>query len=408
MAKTLPIGKGIYIWAVRDCLAAPGFPKGNPQGIALRLKANDFTHAYVKVANGLNLPGVSYQTVAETRALIEALKAQGLKVYGWAYVLGQSPIAEADKHAEVTKSWGLDGFAADMEGEFDTVYPAWNASIGVAYVSMLRARLPDHAIGLASYRYPKEHPYFPWKQVLPYFDFHNPQVYWQGSHNPVLQLNRSYVELMALKPLPFAPIGSAYTVGGWVPAPSEMIGFLNAARSLNCISASFWELGRIDKYASQLWPPIAAYQWGLPTPPPPPPPTPTQEIITVSERSFTTVDIIIRDWKANPIEGSNTAGVLVDLPVVPVEAKVVKFRLVVAVTSPRGFVSLASGNTGDSRFRLTNMPNVVCPDIDDLNAWPRHYVNDEVLLPEPKKVYMQWDAAGGKIRASIQVQGWST
>jgi hypothetical protein len=336
-----------------------------------------------------------------------------LRVYGWAYVLGQSPTKEADLHAAITKTWGLDGFAADMESEFNTFNLYWNALIGTSYVSRLRSGLPNHVIGLASYRYPKEHPYFPWEKVLPYFDFHNPQVYWQDLHNPIFQLNRSYVELMALKPMPFAPIGSAYTIGGWVPAPFEMTDFLNAAKSLKCISASFWELGRMDKYAQQLWPPIAACKWGLPEPPPPPPivtpppPTPTQEIITVSDREFTTVDIIIRDWKTALIEGSNTSGLLIDLPGVPIEAKVVKFRTVVAVSKGGAFVSLSNGNSGDSRFRFTNMPEAVCPDVNDLEAWPRSNLNDEVLLASSKKVYLQWDAKGGKIRAAIHVQGWS-
>src|SRR3972149_68132 len=143
-----------------------------------------------------------------------------------------------------------------MEGEFDTSAADYNpgvvaakASAAYTYCLALRAYLPATPLALATYRYPSAHPYFPW-QIRAYFDVDMPQVYWEGSTNSSYQVRRSYDEFRQMSPpMPFSPIGSAYKVGTWQATPAQIVEFLDTCRGLAGVeAASFWELGRIDKY----------------------------------------------------------------------------------------------------------------------------------------------------------------
>jgi hypothetical protein len=261
-----PKGKGTYIWAIRDCKGLDG-SRGNHKQIALRLVEHGFSHAYVKIINGLNVPGVNFQTESETKAFCKVLQEHDIDVWGWGYVTGVSPSDEAKKAAAKVKEWHLSGFAADMEGEFDTLDKTTNALKGTAYVQALRANLPDHAIGLSSYRFPNSHPYFPWSQVLQYMDFHNPQVYEWGSSDPITQLKESYRQLTAIRKLPYHPIASAYCFGGWCPTVEQLDQFFTYSKQ-NFPSASYWELGRTDLYWAWLYTPIKNFSWPIVVEPP--------------------------------------------------------------------------------------------------------------------------------------------
>ena len=89
-----------------------------------------------------------------------------------------------------------------------------------------------------------------------------PQVYWLKAHNPGSQLQRCVNEFQAMTPFrPIIPTGPVFRYGEWEPSPSEIIEFVNTARSLNLSAANFftWDYRTI---LSSLWDTIAAYPWG--------------------------------------------------------------------------------------------------------------------------------------------------
>src|SRR3990167_2945202 len=393
-------GKGIWIWAIRDCI-----PNGIPMDIADRLAGDGFSHPVVKIANGTNVPGVDYQGVAETQMMCTRLRERGIRVYGFQYVLGVNPVAEAQAAAKIVKDWNLDGFHADMEGEFDTTIEKFNpitiankAAKADLYCKTLRNLLPNTPLGLASYRYWQSHPYFPW-QIRKYFNVDVPQVYWIPSLNPGWQVQESYRQFHLLPLiLPFSPIGSAYGTA----TPAQIVEFLNVSRSLPGVTgASIWELGRMDKYYPYLYQSLKFYSWPV-AEPPPPKPEPPKENTVVDKSEYLPEDVYFVNGAV--ITGANTSGILLDIPNIPAIAKVVKFRIITVVTKVGAFVALGTGNVSlTSRFRLVGQPQVASP---MLSPDIRDDRQGSVLLTSPNKVYFQWDAKGGQIKYWIIVQGY--
>jgi hypothetical protein len=356
----------------------------------------------VKIANGTNVPGVDYQGVTETRMLCTRLRERGIRVYGFQYVLGVNPIAEAQVAAKIVQEWELDGFHADMETEFDTTTAQFNpitiankAAKADLYCKTLRNLLPNTPLGLASYRYWQSHPYFPW-QIRKYFNVDVPQVYWIPSTNPGWQVQESYRQFHLLPLiLPFSPIGSAYGTA----TPAQIVEFLNVSRSLPGVTgASVWELGRIDKYYPYLYPPLKFYSWPVAQPPPP---EPIKENTVVDKGEYLPEDITIVNGAI--LTGSNTLGAVIMIPGIPSTATVAKIRIITSVENLGSFIGLSNGNTTlGSRFRLVSQPQVVSPVLGDI----RDDRQGSVLLTASNKAYMQWDAKGGKIKYWILVQGY--
>jgi hypothetical protein len=245
--------KGFYIWKIPNC------ENGDPESIALTAYNAGLTHVLIKIANGIY--NYNYDTSTK-KDLIEpvadALHKRNIKVWGWHYVFGDLPIDEAKTAIQQINRLPLDGYMIDAESEYKGKYTPCRI-----FMKELRSALPDFPIALSSFRYPKIHNDLPWKDFLTYCDFNMPQVYWEQSHNPAYQLERSLNEFQTVvEPFrPIIPTGVAYCAGGWCPSSSEIIEFMNQAVSLKMSAVNFWSWDYCRIKLPQLWETIAAFNW---------------------------------------------------------------------------------------------------------------------------------------------------
>ena len=261
----LPQGKGIFLWQI---LRVAG---GDAYQIAKMAAAAQLTHVVIKVADGKY--SYNYSGGADlVPPVVAELRARGIQPWGWQYVYGSDPLAEAKKAVERVKQFNLTGFVVNAEGQFK---PAGMDKVARTYMKELRRGLPSLPIALSSYRYPSVHPDFPFKAFLDFCDFNMPQVYWLAATNPAQQLVRCVNEFQVLKPgQPIVPTGSAFAWGSWTATPEQISEFLSKARQLNLPGANFWEFATAkDSQYHGLWKAIKRFDWatgdpGAPVTPP--------------------------------------------------------------------------------------------------------------------------------------------
>ena len=257
-------GKGYYIWRV---LYTEG---GDAQAILDLMKEANLTHVLVKVAQGtLNYNYDRQRRIDLAAPLIRFLKKEGVVVWGWHYIVGEDPLSEARKAIQRVRELDLEGYIVNAEQEFKR--PGMDVAAR-KYMYELRNALPDTNIALSSYRFPSYHPQFPWKAFLENCDLNMPQVYWEGAHNPDVQLIRSVREFQNYSIYrPIIPTGAAYTADGWKPTPEDALTFLNTVKSLQLPATNFWSWEHCRRAMIPVWDVIRDFPW---------PVTPTDEDIT--------------------------------------------------------------------------------------------------------------------------------
>ena len=249
----VPKGKGFYIWKI------PGCENGDPESIALTAYKAGLTHVLIKIANGIY--NYNYDTSTKEDLIgpvADALHKRNIKVWGWHYIFGDLPKDEAKAAIQQINRLPLDGYTIDAESEYKGKYTPCRI-----FMKELRNALPDFPIALSSFRYPKFHMDLPWKDFLTYCDFNMPQVYWEQSHNPAYQLERSLNEFQTVVE-PFRsiiPTGAVYCAGGWCPSSSEIIEFMNKAVYLKMSAVNFWSWDYCRIKMPHLWETIAAFNW---------------------------------------------------------------------------------------------------------------------------------------------------
>lgn len=270
-----PQGKGILIWQLRGCAG------GNSLDLAGRAKAAGFTWVAIKVQDGVRI----YQEERLAEA-INALKSNGISVWGWGYLYGadwrrsSQARAEAQITIQAVQGYQLAGFLMDAESPYKR---QGSRSWATVYMTTIRTSLPDIPLGLCSYRYPSYHPELPWYEFLSRCDFHAPQVYWQDAHNPGVQLRRSVSELSGLRDLPIVPIGAAYSEHGWTPTDTDLKEFADTAKDLQLPGLAWWSWQHAETEASR-WTTISNIQWGNQPPPEPPPALTLEERVARLEK----------------------------------------------------------------------------------------------------------------------------
>ncbi|MEW5873295.1 MAG: nuclear transport factor 2 family protein [Chloroflexota bacterium] len=258
-------GKGFYIWRVLRCEA------GDVNAVANLASQCGLSHILVKIADGSSSYNVN-TTTGEDYALelVQALRERNIACWGWHYVYGYEPLAEADIAIQRIQELGLDGYTVDAEAPYKEPGRDEDAR---QFLTRLRQVLGSFPIALSSYRFPTYHPQFPFEAFLEQVDTNMPQMYWVGAHNPAEQLQRCLSEYENLTPFrPIMPTGSAYLQGDWQPTPADIQEFLNAARALNMTAANFWEWANCRQNLPEIWDAICAFPW---------PPDPANEDIVV-------------------------------------------------------------------------------------------------------------------------------
>jgi hypothetical protein len=246
-------GKGFFIWQIPNC------ENGDPQAIARLAKEAQLSHVIIKIADTIFSYNI-YAGVDRAPAVVEALREQGIQVWGWHYVKGDDPLREANKAVARVKELDLDGYVIDAEAEYKQ---PGKARAAARFMNELREGLPEKPVALSSYRYPSYHPQLPWREFLEKCDFNMPQVYWMNATNPGDQLKRSVGEFQALAPFrPVIPTGSAFKERGWGSRSNEVVAFLEAAQSLNLAAANFYSWDACRTFLPELWEPICNYPWG--------------------------------------------------------------------------------------------------------------------------------------------------
>ncbi len=255
-------GKGMFTWKLSLC------EQGDPRALASVAKSAGLSHVLVKIADGTSVYNGDmdngHANTDYVTTTVQALKAQGIQVWGWHYIYGVNPAAEARIAAQRVHQYGLDTYVIDAEAEFEKT---GMKAAATQFMGALRAALPAGTqVGLSSYRYPSYHQQFPWQEFLSKCDFIQPQVYWMQAHNPGDQLKMTIQQFKNLKPgLPVIPTGAAFQQGGWKSTAGEILEFLNAAKSLNLSAVNFWEWTDARSGAIPgAWNTIQEYPWSSP------------------------------------------------------------------------------------------------------------------------------------------------
>lgn len=255
------VGKGFFIWKIQDCEG------GNPQAIAAAAQQAGFSHVLIKIADGGWPVNIDRKTNTDLLPpIVQANREKGIQVWGWHYVYGNDPLAEANVAIRRIQQFQLDGYVIDAEIEYKQ---AGKERAARRFMSKLREALPNLPMALSSYRFPSYHPQLPWKVFLEYVDYNMPQVYWEKAHNPEAQLRRSVREFQGMTPFrPVIPTGPTYKSGGWAPTEQDTLEFLRTVQALGLSAVNFFSWDECRKQTPSLWDVIAHFSW---TPQPPPP-----------------------------------------------------------------------------------------------------------------------------------------
>ena len=249
------VGKGFFTWKIPNC------ERGDANLIATNAKNAGLTHVVVKVADGATPYNGNWGDPKDyTTPVVNALRANGIQVWGWHYLYGENPTGEAKMAVTRIRQYNLDGYVLDVEKEYKAV---GKQAAARKFMSTLRSDCPNLTIGLSSYRYPSLHPQIPWKEFLEKCDLNMPQVYWMKAHNPGDQLARCVKEFQTKNPsLPVVPTGAAFSEFGWRPTEAEVLEFIRKAKELNLNAVNFWEWA--DARSGKLpgiWETIQKYNW---------------------------------------------------------------------------------------------------------------------------------------------------
>jgi hypothetical protein len=248
-------GKGFFTWKIPNC------EHGDAKVIASHAKDAGLTHLILKIADGTMIYNGNWgESKDYTTPVVNALRAHGIKAWGWHYVYGDDPIGEANVAITRIRQYNLDGYVIDAEREYETSTKKIAAK---KFMTQLRSACPDLTIALSSYRYPSLHPQVPWTEFLEQCNLNMPQVYWMKAHNPADQLTQCVNELQTKIPSrPIVPTGAAFREFGWKPTDAEVLEFCKKAKELNLSGVNFWEWS--DARSGNLpgvWDTIQHYKW---------------------------------------------------------------------------------------------------------------------------------------------------
>lgn len=295
--------KSIFIWNVPEILS------GNADSIAQWLKAHGFSSVMPKCADG---PYVFYPSRPAfpnwvssqfkfgrpnvDRAFVDTMHAHGIAVIGWGFNYGRNPDGEGRVAAQQCDALGLDGWAFDVEGEFENRSSAIGDAgkvVGTFNKTIIR-KVPTAYCGWAEFYSPTGSQ---WHNValakfwMGFADYGMPMYYWDsygGDGKPIntppstveRELKAVLAQWQRLTTKPIIPAGRAYTGDGGFATPETVLAFGELARRL-CKGVTYWVLDHAIKMpavadALAETPAFPAAEEPIPPVPthPDPPPTP--------------------------------------------------------------------------------------------------------------------------------------
>jgi hypothetical protein len=96
-------GKGFFTWRL------PETEGGDPAQIAAAAKSAGLSHVLIKIADGkYSYHGVFGDLKDYVTPTIEALRQAGIHIWGWHYIYGGDPIAEANIAIRRVKQYGIE------------------------------------------------------------------------------------------------------------------------------------------------------------------------------------------------------------------------------------------------------------------------------------------------------------
>lgn len=212
--------QGMWIWYVDSS------NNGNLGSIIRRARASKVRTLYIKSGDGTNVWNQF------NRRTVSRLKRAGLKVCGWQYVYGESPVREA-KVSAVAKRRGANCFVIDAEAEYEGRYSAADR-----YIRKLRKLVgPKFRLSLSTFPYNHYHQAFPYSVFLgPGAATANlPQVYWKAIGDRVRESIRITWSQNSIYERTIFPVGQT-----WMrPSRKELLSFRRFAKSYG-VAPSWW------------------------------------------------------------------------------------------------------------------------------------------------------------------------
>jgi hypothetical protein len=241
-------GKWIWIWNWRRC------DDGDVARVAARLKAAGCAGAIIKAHDGARW----FDQGQPWREICRALKAEGLRVAGWAYIYGADWPGEAQLAIETVQYGEADAYVLNVESELKN-----HSDVAEALASRIREAVgPNYPLFYSTFaiaRYHREFPYTPFQRRC---TGTLPLVYWNAFRWPVEQaLGWTYEDYTALGEPPgrVFPVGGLYREGYVAyPAREEVLRFAAQAASAGSPGISFWSYEHMDE---AMWQAVRDIPW---------------------------------------------------------------------------------------------------------------------------------------------------
>ncbi len=105
--------------------------------IAARAASAGLTHVAIKIADAGNAFNIDKNGMDLIPPVVAALHAKGIQAWGWHYVYGYDPVAEAARRGPADDALQLDGYVIDAEAEYQY---SGRAAVAETFCTQLRAR----------------------------------------------------------------------------------------------------------------------------------------------------------------------------------------------------------------------------------------------------------------------------
>jgi hypothetical protein len=221
-------GPGMWVWEVGS--------SGGPAAIARTAKEQGFRSVFIKSGDGTRY-------WRQFDAAARALRAEGIHVCGWQYVVGRRPAAEAAVLARAVRR-GADCLIVDAESEFkarDGRYAGPRFRKATRYMASLRRKVGHRVpVAFTSFAYADLHRDFPYSAFLGGkngADVNMPQVYWGAFGVRVTTAMRRTLRTNSVYG-PIAPIAGTYRR----ERPADLRTFRCIAANSGAVGVSYWSL----------------------------------------------------------------------------------------------------------------------------------------------------------------------